>query len=306
MIGRDRGSRGAFAFIFALFLVACGSPPLAANPFTGGGADTGAREAKPVRASAASPALVTAQAGLHERLGTLMTAWERNAGPRIAWPIVGVAFLYGLIHAFGPGHRKTVVFSLYLARPAPVWEPGLTGLALSLLHGGASVAIMLLLRGVRGAVSAKADNIAAWMEGGAYAVLIVAAVALAIGALRSLVTGRHEHGRDGASLGTILLTGAYPCPGAILVMVLASSLGTLGIGIIAVAAMSVGMAMPILAAGYLAWFGRSGVFFALKRNERVLARVSASVELAGYLALLAFSVYVALPFLAGIARGAVA
>lgn len=290
----------------AMLLLSLIAFPAAANPFTapaqGSTGGSGLPAAHPVRAGAANPELVSAQALLHERLGNLMTAWEQNAGAGAAWAIIGAAFLYGVLHAFGPGHRKTVVFSLYLAKSAPAWEPAGTGIALAVLHGGASFLLMLALKGVQGAVSARADSIAAWLEGGAYVVLILAALALAVGAVRSLVTGRHSHGREGATLGTILITGIYPCPGAILVLVLAVSLGTLGVGIMAVIAMSLGMSVPIVAAGYLAWFGRSGVFFALKRNETLLARVSAAVELAGYLMLLAFSVYIALPFLAGLAR----
>lgn len=293
-----KGFLRAVSLVFATIVLA--ALPLGANPFTAADAQPGSLAAKPVRAAAADPALVEAQASLHARLGNLMITWKDNAGPGAAWGIIGAAFLYGVLHAFGPGHRKTVVFSLYLARQAPAWEPAGMGFALALLHGGASIAVMLVLKGVRGAVSARADAIAAWMEGGAYGLLILAAAFLAAGALRSLITGRHSHGRSGASLGTILLTGAYPCPGAILVLVLAVSLGTLSVGIFAVLAMSLGMSIPIVAAGYLAWFGRSGVFFALKRNEALLARVSAGVELTGYLALLAFSLYIALPFLAGL------
>ena len=32
--------------------------------------------------------------------------------------ILGVSFLFGIVHALGPGHRKTVVFSLYVSRSA--------------------------------------------------------------------------------------------------------------------------------------------------------------------------------------------
>lgn len=304
---RKPGQRSARkAMGIAMLLLTLIAYPAAANPFTapaaGSPGTSGLPPTQPVRSGTANPDLVSVQASLHERLGNLMTAWERSAGAGAAWGIIGAAFLYGVLHAFGPGHRKTVVFSLYLAKSAPAWEPAGTGIALAVLHGGASVLLMLALKGVQGAVSARADSIAVWMEGGAYALLILAALALAVGAARSLVTGKHSHGREGASVGTILLTGIYPCPGAILVLVLAVSLGTLVVGIMAVFAMSVGMSVPIIAAGYLAWFGRSGVFFALKRNEALLARLSAAVELAGYLVLLAFSVYVALPFLAGVAR----
>jgi ABC-type nickel/cobalt efflux system permease component RcnA len=66
--------------------------------------------------------------------------------------------------------------------------------------------------------------------------------------------------------------------------------------------MSLGMSIPIIAAGYLAWFGRTGLFGALKKNERKAARIGAAVSLAGYSFLLAFSVYMAEPFIASLVR----
>ena len=130
------------SLITALILLAIGittiTSPLAANPFTA--PQAGSPEAsvlpaaRPVRAGAADPSTVAVQASLHRRLGSLMAAWKDSAGPNAAWGIVGAAFLYGILHAFGPGHRKTVVFSLYLTKSAPVWEPAGTGFALALSY----------------------------------------------------------------------------------------------------------------------------------------------------------------------------
>ena len=106
------------------------------------------------------------------------------------------------------------------------------------------------------------------------------------------------------SLGTILLTGIYPCPGAILILILSLTLDITGIGIIAVFAMSLGMSIPIIGAGYLAWFGRTGLFHALKNNEKKLGRISAGVELFGYSFLLLFALYMAEPFILSMIRNA--
>jgi ABC-type nickel/cobalt efflux system permease component RcnA len=61
------------------------------------------------------------------------------------------AFLYGLLHALGPGHRKTVLFSYFLARGAPARTGVAAGLGMALLHGLSAVAVVLsiyyLLRG---------------------------------------------------------------------------------------------------------------------------------------------------------------
>lgn len=285
--------------------------PAVANPFMGSpasaadGSDAG-RQVAPVRAGAASRNIISQQAALREKLGTYFYEWKTTGSGTVFWGILSAAFLYGILHALGPGHRKTVIFSLYLARGAPAWEPAATALALSLLHGGTAVVLLLLMRGVSGAISGKADHVALYMEGSAYLLLIAIALYLVFEASRGLIRGTGHRETKSMTLGTILLTGIYPCPGAILVLILSLTLSITGIGILAVFAMSLGMSLPVLAAGYLAWFGRTGLFFALKKNGETLGRISAGIELAGYLFLLAFALFIASPFIASLLRIATA
>lgn len=312
MGGNALSRRISRAFIAASFFLVSVSP-VAANPFMGSGkanasadADSKgiARPIAPVRASRADPALVARQATLRDALGDAFYSWKEGANRSSLWAVLGVAFAYGLLHALGPGHRKTVVFSLYLARNAPPWEPAGTGALLALLHAGAAVVVLLCLRGVSGAISGRADNIGVYMEGSAYLLLIAVALYLVVKAIRDLARG-DDRGKGGASgLGTILLTGIYPCPGAILVLVLSLSLDIVGLGVLAVLSMSLGMTIPIVAAGYLAWFGRTGLFRALKSREASLARISSALELVGYTVLLSFAAYMAEPFLLSIVRAA--
>jgi ABC-type nickel/cobalt efflux system permease component RcnA len=299
-----RGNFLSRTAIFLLFFLAL-SAPLAANPFIGetsGGGEISVPQPAPVRTGPAGRDLVSGQARLRETLGSCFYAWKNSESPAVFWGIIGAAFLYGVLHALGPGHRKTVIFSYYLAREAPSWEPAGLGFLLSLLHGGASVVLFLILRGVSGAISGRADSIARTMEGGAYALLILVALFLVLGAIRDLVRGSPGHSGKAIGLGTILLTGTYPCPGAILILVLSLTLEVTGMGMLAVCSMSLGMGVPIITAGYLAWFGRSGLFYALKRNEKQIGRISAGIELVGYSLLLLFAVYIAEPFLVSIAK----
>ncbi len=283
------------------------SVPVIANPFTGTGGASGigkqeTLQVAPVRTNTADQNLVAAQATLREKLGTYFYSWKQSGSASLLWGILGAAFLYGFLHAFGPGHRKTILFSLYLAREAPAWEPAGTGLLLSALHSGAAVILLLMLRGVTGAISGKADNIARYMEGSTYMLLISIALFLIVQALRDLLYKPENQQRKKMSLGTILLTGIYPCPGAILILILSLTLSITGIGILAVIAMSLGMSIPIIAAGYLAWFGRTGLFLSLKKNEKMIGRISAVIELFSYTFLLLFSLYMAEPFLLSLFR----
>jgi nickel/cobalt transporter (NicO) family protein len=293
------------ALLFGATILLPVAPALSANPFMGAGTAANGKaapEVSPVRAAGAGATLTEKQASLRDSLGNFFYALKNDGKRGTLLLIVGAAFLYGVLHALGPGHRKTVIFSLYLARKAPAWEPAGTGLLLALLHAGSAVALLLILRGVSGAVSGKADYITIWLEGFAYVLLAAVALFLVAGAVRDLARGHGKSEEGSMSLGTILVTGIYPCPGAILVMVLSLSLRMTGVGVLAVFAMSLGMSIPIVAAGYLAWFGRTGFFRALKQNERTVARVSSAVELAGFSILMVFALYMAAPFVASLVR----
>lgn len=251
----------------------------------------------PVRSSAPNEQLVVGQLNLRTQLGSYLTQIKEQPESTLLWALLLVAFLYGVLHAFGPGHRKTIVFSYYLTRKAPVWEPAVLSLVLSVLHAGTAIILILLLRGLTGSLAGRADAIGVYLEGFSYIFLALTAFFLVIHALKELFKKSHSPVSHSLSRTMILVSGMYPCPGAILILALSNALQVTGIGILAVLAMSVGMSIPILGAAYLAWFGRTGIFLALKNNEAKIGKIASLLELAGYLFLLAFSIWISLPFI---------
>jgi len=74
------------------------------------------------------------------------------------------------------------------------------------------------------------------------------------------------------------------------------------LGIVAVIAMSAGMAVVISAAAYLAWFGREGLFKRLKARATSIQLLADALELGSYVFIILFSLYTAWPFLASLAE----
>jgi nickel/cobalt transporter (NicO) family protein len=286
------------AIVLCTSLIASGPGGTAwANPFIGG---PGTPAITPVQSGGAAPeSLVRGQLELRARLAEYLSSWKASSSPSLLFIILGVSFLYGALHALGPGHRKTVVLAIYLTRRAPWWEPMATSLALAALHGGAAIVLLLIFRGVAGAISASTDAISTYMEGFAYCALIAVALYLVARSIVDLLRGRSNDDSK-LGLGAIILTGIYPCPGALLVLVLSLTLNITMIGILAVLAMSAGMTIPIMLFAYLGWLGRSGLFLRLKDNEVAVKKIGAIVELAGFSILLIFAIYIALPFISGL------
>ena len=319
---------GIILFVFCIM-----SSGLWANPFTG------KKDAPaPVRTEKTADFLVNRQAQLHTKLGDTIYEWTQTNSAQAFWTIIGAAFFYGIIHALGPGHRKAMVFSFYLTRQAPAWEPAVTSLILAALHGITSILLLLIFRNVSGALSVHTDSAAIYLEGFSFILLLLLSGAsilhLLSGAfpdcfsrlrfsrrsLSSVQSGKpaYNAGSYGSvryknyrpqrrkagniQWGAFLLSGMYPCPAALLVLVLVSTLDAAGIGIIAVIGMSIGMAIPITVAAYLAWTGRQRLFKRIGKTQKYAETAALVLSLAAYSAIFIFSLIAVLPFIKSVIR----
>jgi ABC-type nickel/cobalt efflux system permease component RcnA len=262
------------------------------------------KKLNPVRVAGASRQLVKKQGSLREQLAgffiQLNSDTNRTSRLKLIIIIFAISFIYGSIHAAGPGHRKTIVFSLYLTRNAPWWEPLTTALILAFLHGSSAIVIMYIFKGIAGSITRNTDNLAVLMEGISYLIIISITVWLIIQESFEYFQQNQER-RPAVSekfhLVPFLISGIYPCPGAILVLVFCFTQNMLNLGAASILFMSLGMTVPIAAAGYLAWAGRTGLFHALKAREKTTATIAYAVQMAGFSVLLVFSLYISWPFI---------
>ena len=135
----------------------------------------------PVLVGKTNEKLTVFQGDLREQIASFFRNWKNSEGQEksnILMGIITVAFLYGMIHAAGPGHRKTIVFSLYIARKSPWYEPLITGFLLALLHGGCAICLMLIFKGISGSISANTNAYTIYMEGFSYLLIIIVALFL--------------------------------------------------------------------------------------------------------------------------------
>jgi ABC-type nickel/cobalt efflux system permease component RcnA len=227
---------------------------------------------------------------------------DNPSGGAVAAILLG-AFFYGLLHAAGPGHRKTVVFALFLGRRARAWEPLAAGMLSGGAHAATGAAVILVLGLARGAVASLSDAELSgrWLEGLTFVAVLAIAVLLFARKSLDLLAGRdHVHGgaTEGRGLyGIVTLASLVPCPGAIMILLFAIYLDIALVGLAAILVMSVGMGLVVSLVGYLAWFGRTGLFGRFKATKGI-ALVGGLLELLSYALLVAFSLYASWPFLA--------
>lgn len=311
---RTRGAAAVLAFM--LFFI--GPAGLLANPFVSSPKETGPL----VRSSQGSGPLVNTQLSLREQIAAALNTFHENPRLSTILAIIGAAFIYGILHAAGPGHRKTVVFSLFLGKPAKPWEPLLAGFVSSMVHAGMGILIVLGFSILRGTIISlgDAEQLREYLDLGTF--LLLGFIAILLICYRGWCFFKELFGKnkpqktalllEDSLLGTgtsskqalsrevyilLFITSLVPCPGAMMLLLFSLYGDLLWLGVMGVIAMSIGMGLVISVAGYLAYFGNTGLFMGLKKRGPLLDVVSHGLELSSYFLLLGFSLYMASPFL---------
>jgi nickel/cobalt transporter (NicO) family protein len=235
--------------------------------------------------------------------------------------IMAVAFVYGVVHAAAPGHGKTVVASYFVANHSR-WIGGVfMGGVISVLQGATAIAIVFVLSLALHLKELQIANQGALVSSLGYA--MVAAIGMM--SFWRAATGRgcvhahapalaraahehalhpHGHGAEGCAADPpaaarsdfqrflIAATGVAPCSSAIVIMLFALANGAMGIGIVAVLALSFGMAVTVSSAAILGIIGRrvlvrmgGGAAKRIESAERML-RLLGSAAIVGFACLL--------------------
>jgi ABC-type nickel/cobalt efflux system permease component RcnA len=271
---------------------------LSANPFLGSGEDS---QTPAVRPPSSGGFMVEKQLEFKETIGNMLLAAQQNNDKTVVWSIMGMAFLYGILHAAGPGHRKTVIFSLFLSRKAKWPEPLAAAFLSAGIHAGSALALILIFQMIfNRIVSFQINEISLYMEGITYLILMILTLWFSIKSLLDLKKGYHSSENKGSQNGlytTLILTSFFPCPGVIMIMTFSAALGLLSMGIYAVIALSLGMGITISLVGYMALMGRESLFIFFKQKENSLFRFSTILEFFSFNFLFLFSLWMVYPFL---------
>jgi ABC-type nickel/cobalt efflux system permease component RcnA len=274
---------GLIKIITIGFLLNIGFGVLAANPFLSPG--EGQIKAPPTQSGKALPEwLRDWQLAFKAEAGELLNRYNQGGQAAILWAILASTFLYGVLHALGPGHRKTIVFSLFLGAKTPWWKPLAAGLTSAGIHGGMSLGIVGILSIIKQGISSLMDTeqVNAWVEA-ISAFLLLGFAALLI--ILKIVRGHHHHhhGKTSGGMWSILITSSLvPCSGATMVLLTSLYLNMVGVGALAVLTMSLGMGLVVSGAAYLAWGGRTALFQRLKGKEETVHKVSDVLEYGAY------------------------
>ena len=221
------------------------------------------------------------QREVNQQMSGLLKAVADNPA-RAGGSLLIFSFLYGVLHALGPGHGKIVITTWLATHPSKLKSSiGLT-LASSLLQGLVAIALVIVVLTLLQLPTRQLHASSFWLEKGSYVLVGVLGVMLcwrAIKKLRALLRKPtfkrfaphhvhdahcgcgHQHLPTGAQLQQgddwrarlmiILSMGMRPCSGAIMVLLFSKVIGVFGWGVISALAMSAGTSITISALALL-------------------------------------------------------
>ncbi|MDQ7246904.1 nickel/cobalt transporter [Dongia sedimenti] len=244
-----------------------------ASPFGVGGpsAETAPSEAPPAAPPSflrrAGVAVVMLQSRINRMINAQLMDIKSGDKPWALWGGLLIGFLYGVFHALGPGHGKSVIVGYFLGREA---HP-LRGIAMaswiSLSHVIGAIVIVTVVHFILAQSLASPVDEVDGLRVFSYAAILLIGLGMLWSALRGGAHAHHHHahahGHDhghgphcahvpGARKEQGLLgfaAGFIPCSGAILILVFALTNGIVWSGIAMTLAIAVGMAITLSVMG---------------------------------------------------------
>ena len=270
------------------------------NPFLKKGADALRQSSNSVSAVNTDQ---TAFSGFYDRLFLIQkelnsviadTADEISRGNKVKlFFLLLLSFIYGLLHAAGPGHGKAVISSYMISTPRKYREAVYAGFGTGVLHAlSATVLISFLIFLFNESIMKNFDKSEIIIKKAAAYMIIALALYIFFKAFSEIIKRRKEEKTGGERESTgktliipVILAGIIPCPGAAMILMFTYSLGIYSAGILSVGAMSLGMGTTISAVSLTAaGIRKSGNF--ISKNRITPAVLSFITRITGSILLL--------------------
>jgi ABC-type nickel/cobalt efflux system permease component RcnA len=239
--------------------------------------DSGASAAPPPAAASGiitsiGRTFVSLQRSVNRAINDRLMAIKRGEERGALWGGLAVAFLYGVFHALGPGHGKTVVIGYFLGRTARPWRGVAMAGWIAVSHVMGAVVVVGIARLIFEKSLVSPTNEFLWLRVASYGAIVLIGLMM----LRDWARGGHDHphhdhagcddhghahachaGDTGwlkshaplEQRALALAAGFVPCSGAILILLFTMANGLLLAGIAMATAIALGMGLTLAGLG---------------------------------------------------------
>lgn len=235
---------------------------------------------------------------LNTKLTETVKQFKANRSWATLFPLILVSFLYGVIHAAGPGHGKVVVFSYFVSRRSTVKKGMLLGNLISLFHAVSGVVIVLTLYFIiKAAYLSSFEAISQKIKLISYSLVVLIGLVLLFNTIFNISNQLPRNPEEDVPfkspdrkgvLPLALAVGMVPCPGVVIIMLFALSFNLLAIGLMLSFIMASGMAATISSAGLLSILGQEGLLKGFSQRERAQHLAQKVLTIIGSLLIIGF------------------
>ena len=217
---------------------------------------------------------------LREKLTAAISAMKSGDWDAI-WKFLAICLVYGMLHALGPGHGKSIVVGYFIARRGR-WRQGVAlGAGITVTHTMSAVLLLLILYAIfKATVFAAFETGRIGIERTSYALVMLTGVLLVVLAIRDVIKSRKGCGcaaridsaegtvQDGALppvarwreiLGVAAVTGIVPCPAVALIVLFCLLNSMVALSLLGALVICIGMTITNVAFGIAAVAFRKGI-----------------------------------------------
>ncbi len=236
-----------------------------------------------------------AQRQLHEKMSVFARQLKNRPSVSTLMFLFLIAFLYGVVHAAGPGHGKVFVVSYFISSKAEVKKGVFLGSLIAFLHAGTAVLLVSIIYSiVSGMVMHRVEDTTRTISLISYAMITLIGLIFLCFCIKNktrLGAKSHSHDEDLSDdsnrslISVALAVGVVPCPGTVLLLIFSMSMDMLFLGILLALTIAAGMAVTISLAGVVTILSRQFMLNVIFKTRKTRFVLTNGLELAGCIAM---------------------
>jgi ABC-type nickel/cobalt efflux system permease component RcnA len=233
-----------------------------------------------------------AQKTLREKLTAAISAMKSGEWGAI-WKFLAICLIYGMLHALGPGHGKSIVVGYFIARRGR-WRQGVAlGAGITVTHTLSAVLLLFILYAIfKATVFPAFESGRMGIEKASYILIMLTGLLLVAIAVHDFwkqrknassaespeALPRTAHWRE--IIGVAAITGIVPCPAVALIVLFCLFNSMVALALLGAFVICIGMTITNVAFGIAAVAFRKGIDYGGKRS-RFASIIYNGVTLAG-------------------------
>ena len=232
--------------------------------------------------------ITSLQRQLNQKMSLMVRQVKEGGSLKPLFTLFFIAFIYGVLHAAGPGHGKAVTVSYLVSSKIKVLGGIFLSNMIALFHGLSGVGMVLIVHFIiHKGISGHLESVTRTTQIISYSLIALLGTIMLIKNIMSWKRrNRAEKSKQGVSLpasrayliGIALCVGMVPCPGVLLIMLFCLSLNMIWLGLALVFFFTFGMAVTISAVGIIGLAGKKITFGAIERRNRWVRFMERSIE----------------------------